>query len=166
MSKSRQKSEIAPPSKTAPESNGVDYQALAAKLEKLDEDQLHRLIEEAPVGRKLQTFIRSEFRGPLPPPSVLHEYNTVLPGAAERILAMAEAEQSHRHTIDRTVVDAESRKERRGQIFGGAIALMALGVAGFLSYNDHDTVAGIIGGTTVVGLCSIFVIGRYLSQRE
>ena len=34
--------------------------------------------------------------GPLPDPSSLQKYNDVLPGAAERIIHMAEQQQGHR----------------------------------------------------------------------
>lgn len=34
--------------------------------------------------------IRSEFSGPMPPPSILSGYEKILPGAADRILSMAE----------------------------------------------------------------------------
>src|SRR4051794_22436827 len=44
----------------------------------------------------------AEFSGPLPPPSYLREYDIILPGAASRIISMAEAEQRHRHAWERS----------------------------------------------------------------
>ncbi|PIQ30327.1 MAG: hypothetical protein COS35_13425 [Zetaproteobacteria bacterium CG02_land_8_20_14_3_00_50_9] len=38
--------------------------------------------------------------GPLPAPEDFAKYENILPGAAERILSMAENEARHRHTID------------------------------------------------------------------
>lgn len=40
------------------------------------------------------------FEGPIPHPELLERYNSIVPGAAERILQMAEKEQAHRHKID------------------------------------------------------------------
>ena len=41
----------------------------------------------------------SSHSGPLPPPRQLREYEQALPGLAERIVRLAEAEQDHRHGI-------------------------------------------------------------------
>ncbi len=53
-------------------------------------------------GRKLKSLeaiklASYSYAGPLPPASELNAYEQILPGAAERILAMTEKEQSHRH---------------------------------------------------------------------
>lgn len=49
--------------------------------------------------------------GPLPVSSEFAGYEQTLPGAAERILAMAEKEQSHRHEIELKAVDLHSREQ-------------------------------------------------------
>src|SRR5690349_6225737 len=52
-----------------------------------------------PPGRPKREVVRAiiaeawRFAGPLPPPELFAEYDRVLPGSAERILAMAEREQ-------------------------------------------------------------------------
>lgn len=40
------------------------------------------------------------FQGPIPPPAVLEGYERVVPGAAERILRMAEQEALHRRALE------------------------------------------------------------------
>jgi hypothetical protein len=51
--------------------------------------------------------------------------------------------------------------ERLGSMLSGLIiGCVSLGVAAYLAMNRHDWVAGVIGGTTVVGLVSAFVIGQ------
>jgi uncharacterized membrane protein len=40
--------------------------------------------------------VEEQFSGPIPHPNILESYNRILPGAAERILSMAEEEQKHR----------------------------------------------------------------------
>lgn len=91
------------------------------------------------------TVIRTEysaehFRGPLPPPETFGSYDKVLPGAAERILRMAEKQQEHRHSMEMRIVRGEIGAEYLGQLFafllgvtgmGGGIYLMAIGVSGF-----------------------------------
>lgn len=45
-----------------------------------------------------------DYRGPLPPPAMLNDYNSVLPGLAARIVQMAENEQNHAHRMQRWYV--------------------------------------------------------------
>lgn len=46
----------------------------------------------------------SQYSGPLPRPEDLIRYNDAVPGAAERILAMAEREMNHRHESERKIL--------------------------------------------------------------
>ncbi|MHB8129171.1 MAG: DUF2335 domain-containing protein [Mobilitalea sp.] len=40
------------------------------------------------------------YEGPLPPASEFERYERVCPGAADRILSMAENEEAHRHRTE------------------------------------------------------------------
>lgn len=40
------------------------------------------------------------FTGPIPPPEILAKYEDCFPGLAERIIVMAEKEQTRRHDIE------------------------------------------------------------------
>ena len=44
--------------------------------------------------------VAESWKGPLPHPTALAAYNDALPGGAERVVAMAEREQAHRHSQD------------------------------------------------------------------
>jgi uncharacterized membrane protein len=43
------------------------------------------------------------FSGPLPPPEVLQNYNQITPGAADRIISMAEKQSQHRQESEMRV---------------------------------------------------------------
>ena len=87
-------------------------------------------------------------------------YDEVLPGAAERIMRMAEKEQASAREVEEIAVRAATADNRRGQIFGFLVALAAFGTAGWLGYLGHETAAAIVGGGTVVALVTVFVTGR------
>lgn len=55
-------------------------------------------------GRAAIVHAQVEFSGPLPHPQTLRQYDEVLPGAAERILRMAEKQQDHRIGMDQSGV--------------------------------------------------------------
>jgi uncharacterized membrane protein len=48
------------------------------------------------------------FAGPLPPPSMLREYEDILPGTADRIMGMAENEQKIRSRDNKAVIRNDS----------------------------------------------------------
>lgn len=104
------------------------------------------------------------FSGPLPAPDVLRGYDDILPSAAERIIRMAEKEQTNTHETGLLALRETASGNRRGQIIGGIVAVAALGRAAFLGYHGHSIAAGTVGGTTVVGLVTVFVIGRRFSN--
>lgn len=109
-------------------------------------------------------LVRHEFSsGPLPTPETLRGYEDLLPGAAERIIRMAEQEQKNSHDIAVIAVRETVADTRRGQYLGIVVALAALGTAAFLGHHGHSSAAGIVGGTTVVGLVWVFVTGRRAS---
>jgi hypothetical protein len=54
------------------------------------------------------------FSGPLPPPSQLSAYEQIFPGFAERIMAMAEKEQSNRHGMQALQAERHSQSEKLG----------------------------------------------------
>lgn len=105
--------------------------------------------------------LRHEFHGPLPPPDALERYEAISPGFADRIVKMAEAEQAHRHTLEASVVGKSFEEAARGQRYGLAIGIAAI-IAGSITAIVGAPIPGaIIGGGGVIGLVSVFVLGRF-----
>lgn len=98
--------------------------------------------------------------GPLPSPEILLQYNHILPDAAERIFAMAERDSTHLQSMEKMHLSAIFLERRLGQILGFSIAILALGASVFLAFNGREITASVIGGTTLVSLVSVFVVGR------
>lgn len=135
-----------------------------------DDGQFGDLLDE-PAKKEAMTRVvmtammqRERHRGPLPSPRQLSEYEQCLPGTAERIVAMAEKEQTHRHaTMDGfsvfrndTLVHVKNR-DSRGQYLG---ALMCAGVIGLCFYmvnTGSPASAATLAGATLVGLAGVFV---------
>ena len=85
------------------------------------------------------------FQGPLPPPSVLRQYEHILPGMAERVLAMAEKEQAARHSRDRDFLVSQTTTMRRSQIGGILVAVSAIIAATIIAVWGNPWIAGGIG---------------------
>lgn len=94
------------------------------------------------------------FEGPLPHPDILARYENILPGIADRIVRMAEAEQHARHSaIDQdaknksTLVDIAAKEsagaleaQKKGQNIGLAISLVCVLCAIVCALMDKPTI--------------------------
>ncbi|HNM42790.1 DUF2335 domain-containing protein [Plasticicumulans sp.] len=106
------------------------------------------------------------FSGPLPPPDLLEHYQRIQPDLVERLMRLTESEAAHRHALETQALAASERIEARGQRYGLLIGLAALAVAGMALSLGHEKAAMTIGGTTVVGLATVFVVGRWKKPSE
>jgi uncharacterized membrane protein len=123
------------------------------------------------VGRKNQslTHIQAKLEthsGPLPPPAVLAGYDQIVPGSAERIIAMSERQSEHRQSLEKQVINSDIRQAWGGMLCALVIALAGLAVAAYCTINGHDQVGGIIGGATIVSLVGTFVYGTAQRKKE
>jgi uncharacterized membrane protein len=108
----------------------------------------------------------SSFSGPIPHPDILSGYNDVVKEGAERVLAMAERQSAHRINLEEHVVKEELRQSRRGQTFGFTLGIIGMMISAFMAYTGHETVAAIFGSTTIVGLVTVFVVGRKMQEKD
>lgn len=106
-------------------------------------------------------------QGPYLHRAYLREYDDVLPGTAERIIAAWEEENKHRREVDLSILEQDSfrsqqhyRVQLRGQIFAFVLAALFFSGSMVLVFQGHST-----GGITVligeiVALVGVFVWGR------
>jgi uncharacterized membrane protein len=106
------------------------------------------------------------FSGPLPPPEALERYNQVLPGAADRILKMAEQQSQHRQGLERTVVESNAYSQKLGVWLGFIIAMTAVvgGIVLILHGRDGYGLAAIV--TALASLAGVFIYGKSKQKRE
>ena len=117
----------------------------------------------SPDRTQVQITART-WHGPLPPPDDFRGYEAVLPGAAERIMALAERQAGHRHRIELTESAAQQRRSSLGLLAGFVVAMTALGLGGFLIYLGHEWAGGVVVGIDLVGLVAVFVYGSRTRQ--
>ena len=98
---------------------------------------------------------------------MLGEYDDVLPGLAERIMKMAEVEQTHRHEQQSLALNVDiansrerSREITRGQYLGFGCVFLTIAVGAFLVWHGHQTAGTLLSLSGVGGLASAFIWGR------
>ncbi len=106
------------------------------------------------------------FSGPLPAPADLQRFEQILPGAAERIMCMAEKQAEHRQSLELRVIQSGVKKSEQGLIFGLIIGMTAIITGGICAALDQQIAGSFIGGGGIVGLVSVFVIGSQQQKNE
>ncbi len=107
-----------------------------------------------------QRTTSKHFSGPLPPPEVLAGFENTQNGSADRVITMAEKEQDHRHTIEKTGLEGAIAKDRRGQNYALIICLVILlGSMGLIAI-DKEISGTLLAGSSLTGLAYIFITGR------
>src|ERR1700733_9145648 len=106
---------------TNPETKGS---ALPAKIEQVLVEAVPRQKLSA-VRQAIVSYVHQvdAYAGPLPHPEHLEHFERTLPGAADRILIMAEQEQGHRHAWEMRELGAATLTERIGLFGGIAVAI-------------------------------------------
>ena len=131
--------------------------------------EVQKAIAEVLEGRsEKMSLMATMFSGPLPPPDVLREYETVIPGAADRILSMAENQSAHRQHMERYIAEREYGDSRRGLNLGFIIiATLIIACCLMVLFGEHWTVklfGSVLGAGGMVGLARVFVLGRKYKQ--
>ncbi|MGY1488846.1 DUF2335 domain-containing protein [Methylobacillus pratensis] len=116
----------------------------------------------------------TSFEGPVPHPTILQGYEDILPGAAERILVMAENQSQHRIEQEKKVLDANekirlmqaeiNRSQVRwvgvsdfvGQLFGLVVSLACVGGGVWLVYLEHDWAGAALFSIPIAGIIKAF----------
>lgn len=120
------------------------------------------IAQQNPTGEIIEVVraVAQSYSGPIPPPNMLAEYETVQKGFADRIISMAEKEQANRHVLENKAVDGAIKKDARGQHYALFVSSCVLAGCFFLIYNGHDAAGTFFGGATLTGLTYIFISGR------
>ena len=122
---------------------------------------------KAGTGNGSGIEIRAQhFQGPIPPPDTLAKYEEIIPGAAERILSMAEKQGNHRRNLETKVIAKDSGRASRGQIFAFIISMTII-IGGFVMIWQGKSLEGmssIIGAITA--LVGVFIYGKVSKNRN
>lgn len=108
------------------------------------------------IAKVVANVIAQEFSGPIPPPTIIAGYENVVPGAADRIIKMAEQQSSHRQAIELMETKAEMRDSLLGVIFAFGLGTGCL-VACIIMVIMVPVAAGAICGSIlgITGIASI-----------
>jgi hypothetical protein len=115
-----------------------------------DRPEEHALGGGRGPSRPVTSIVSTHWSGPLPPAVELEKIDQIIPGGANRLLSMAEKEQSHR------IEDA-----KRGQYLGWSLAAGAVIAAALVSlWQGPWEVSVALVGIPVLGAVQALIQGR------
>lgn len=151
------------PSKTPEENNEASSQLEPLEVE-IDR-QIGDLVPQKArdeVVRRVTTAVYSEFfSGPIAHPRHLREYEDICPGAADRIVSMAEENMQHRKAVENKIIDAEIADRKLGMVLGaGCLALLLILAVVSAWLTGSEVIPGLFLGSAVLGAVTMFINGR------
>lgn len=111
--------------------------------------------------------------GPLPTADYIREIGELIDDGSERIMAMAEREQAHRHemtnrqmSLFEKVQDDDYKVTTRGQVLGFIICIIVLLTGIGFAVAGFPKLAGAVILVDLVALATVFVVGRHSSSSD
>lgn len=133
----------------------------------LAEEIARRLESIIPKGQQAQVvaqvvsiFEQERFSGPIAHPRHLREYENILPGSAERIIAMAESNLDHRQRMQDKAIQADIDDTRSGRNLGFAAFCLLIVCAMICVALGEIVAAGFFLGAAAIGAVGRFIDGR------
>ncbi|EPM1459856.1 DUF2335 domain-containing protein [Elizabethkingia anophelis] len=147
----------------------LDLEEIQSDIEEVDPSVLEGMsLKEKEIllkaVRVTSIMQASHYSGPLPRPEDMEKYNQIIPNGADRIMQMAEKQNDHRISIEKQAVAANNSDSRLGQIFAFILALFCIGSSVYLGMNGQPWLGGVLGGSTLVALATVFIVGRKLQK--
>jgi uncharacterized membrane protein len=106
------------------------------------------------------------FSGPLPPPDALERYNQIVPGAAERIIAMAESQHTHRQALEKHVIHSNISAQRLGTVLGFVVAMTVV-IGGMYLIHEGKSGEGLAAIlTALASLVGVFLYSKHEQRKE
>ncbi|MGD1032584.1 MAG: DUF2335 domain-containing protein [Opitutaceae bacterium] len=100
------------------------------------------------------------WQGPLPSPASLEAFNRVVPGAAQRLITMAEKQQDHRMALEKKISSRQTTQSALGQIFALVISITVVAAGALAIYRGSAGAGATIITTTTAGIAYVFITGK------
>lgn len=137
---------------------GTDVKKLRREVEKLQKEK---------SGSVSVSQVYEEYHsGILPPPAELERYEQLLPGVTERLLTTYENQVKHRIKIEEIVIQGDSKRSSRGQVFSFIIIIFAFLISAVLLLRGKNIEGFVSMIVPLSGLVSSLLISAKQRRKE
>lgn len=116
--------------------------------------------------KKVTISKQQHFSGPIPDPSSLEAYNNIVPGSADRIIAMAENEARNRHKIENRLSKNVVITTMLGIVFAFLSVIILAGLAFYALLMGYGQSASTIAVGSIAAVAGVFVFFRSKSSKR
>lgn len=132
----------------------------------IDKRDIQKVSGDSELDSSASVRAMEIYSGPIPPARELAKYESILPGAADRMLSMAERQSSHRQKLEEKMLDANVKAEQVGQVFGFSVFGLTI-IAGFVLIILDKDGAGLTSLIIAIGsIIGLFVYNRSDMRKE
>ncbi len=103
---------------------------------------------------------------PMPSPEPLERLAALHPEAPKIVFEQWVSQSKHREALETAVIATKNRLAERGQLIGGFIGAIGLLGSFVAIIRGHDWAGTVIAGGCVLGLTSIFVLGKEAQRND
>jgi uncharacterized membrane protein len=111
---------------------------------------------------------QASWSGPLPPPEILGQYERLLPGAAERILSMAETAATGQIDNQKKIAAAEIDASKRGLTFAMRLTMIMVGISAVFFMlgitRVGNVTASITAGSVFLSVPVIMLVRAFITR--
>lgn len=146
----------------------VNHQNETEPIDCIDLSELETKSKEEllSIMMRMEMSMEEYYSGPLPHPRILKGYEEIVPGAAERILTMAENQASHRQDIEKIAINSNVKDSRLGVIFAFIIGMTGT-IGGIYAIVQGAVVSGtFITGASLASIVTSFIYGTRSERAE
>lgn len=118
-----------------------------------------------PERAVITSYVES-YHGPIPSPNTLREYESILPGSAERILQAFEQQTLHRQSLEDRVITSDIRRSYIGLFAGFIVAMTAICGGLYVAVTVSPIAGATIASAPLAGLVGAFIYGTSSRRRE
>lgn len=113
------------------------------------------------VERKVQVAMRMEsYRGPMPSPEYMAQYDKIVPGCARMIVDEFKANSQHSRAMDLMGMNGMIRRDTRAQWMAFVLMLAGLWATWKLASTDHEKTAIAVATALVGSVVVAFLTGH------
>lgn len=123
--------------------------------------------DKLPEQKIIKQEVSMAFSGPLPHPDILKRYDEILPGAAERIIKMAEQQAEHRRSLEQQALKSDVKNSRLGIWFGFIIGISGI-IGGIVVavFGNQPLFGGVLSFVSLASLVGVFIYGTQSNRKD
>lgn len=128
----------------------------ATELEVIEPQKLDQIVEH-----KVQVAMRMEsFRGPMPSPEFLAQYDKIVPGCARMIVDEFQSNSKHSRNMDLLGINGMIRRDARAQWMAYTLVLLGFVLIWELASTGKEKSAIAVATALLVGIATAFLTGH------